>query len=158
MLFRISFLIPSFGISYASYTFIGISFFKLAKFSSKIVLVLFSKPFVLGFVSFLYFYFFTYLVSSYYLRFLGCFFFSQEIFRFNISFEQGINFCYYFFSAWDTPSSLTLYWWGLPLRFLFDFLNCSFTYFFQFGFSLFIHFYILFLFSSSVSLWFHRFH
>lgn len=98
VLFRISFLIPSFGIPFASYTFIGISFFKLAKFSSKIVLILFSKPYVLGFVSFLYFYFFTYLVSSYYLRFLGCFFF-QEIFRFNISFEQGINFCYYFFSA-----------------------------------------------------------
>lgn len=78
VLFRISFLIPSFGIPYASYTFIGISFFKLAKFSSKIVLILCSKPFVLGFVSFLYFYFFTYLVSSYYLRFLGCFFFSRR--------------------------------------------------------------------------------
>lgn len=116
-----------------SFTLTGLSIFRLWLFSS----LNFSEPY-LGIFSFLH---------SYYLQIWS--FYSVPHFldvmcldfcRFNIFFAWGTNFLLLPFSSYGFVPCLVFYWWTLPLRFLFEFLNFNFQFFSNIRFCLVILF------------------
>ena len=133
-----------FGVLYASCTLIGISFFRLGKFSYMILLKIFFCIFHLDFFTFLYSCLHSFVPSLVSLIFWV--FCARKLFRFNVLFNQNI-----FFSCYSILFILYILFclWGLSLKFLFEFLNVSFSDFPQFelvSFSLW--FFCLFVFAS----------